>query len=87
MPETFVIFHNLTLLHISMPSVLFVLFIFFWLPSCLLPRQRETKCHQGLVHLSRTVDIFDRAIVVVSDNRVEDVNIVCVDNFGDFLDL
>ena len=27
MPETFVIFHNLTLLHISMPSVLFVLFI------------------------------------------------------------
>jgi len=34
----------------------------------------------GLV-LSITVDVFDRAIVVFSDNWVEDINIVGVDNF------
>ena len=86
-----------------------------WLPSCLLPRQRETKCakkkktrgrlqqskvsfpfadqaivihHIVLPHhqvfvlvLSTTVDVLDRAIVVFPDNYVEDVIIVCVDNF------
>lgn len=31
--------------------------------------------------LSTTVDVLDRAIVVFPDNYVEDVIIVCVDNF------